>query len=279
MLRLRPVFALFACALMLKAIITGSIIQTDLGTPVDDWDDVVADAPVGQSFSTGNSSYNLTSATVILSGDQNEERAIAKPKIRSAKAHSARVATKSHAKPALTFTLSPPSCAGPCTSASLWSDNGGPGPGVELAVSPTVVLDTALPNSSSPQEFTFSFPSYPLTAHARYWIMVSSPAGNSLAEWWGTDEPSGAVLSEFGIDDGGVFPNGDDNDFAEQLQVNGIATTTPPATPAPSSLPLVLGGLLCSGIYLTLRRGRGFRARSEWLERPSGLRRDRRPER
>ena len=252
MLRLRPVFALFACALMLKAIITGSIIQTDLGTPVDDWDDVVGNAPVGQSFSTGNSSYNLTSATVILSGDQNEESA--RPSIRPAKAHSARVAKKSHAKPALTFTLTPPSCSGPCTSASLWSDNGGPGPGVELAVSPTVVLDSALPNASSPQEFTFTFPSFPITAHTRYWIMVSSPGGNSIAEWWGTDEPTGAVLSEFGIDNSGVFPNGDDNDYAEQLQVNGNATTTPPTTPAPSTLPLVLGGLLCAGIYLTLRK-------------------------
>lgn len=255
MFQKQSVLALFACALALNATPT-SVILSDIGTPVDDWGDVVSQAPLGQSFSTGPTAYNLTSVVIILS---NQTGSIdAKPSSRSkravANARSSAPGTKVPWKP---FPAPvPPACSGPCTSVALWSDNGGPGPGVELAVSSTVVLDTALPNDTSPQEFTFLFSSYPLTANTRYWIMVSSPGGNSVAEWWGTDEPTGAVTSEYYDFNTGVFPVIDPAmfNYAQQIQVNGTATTAPPATPVPPSLPLVVTGLLCIGMYMRFRK-------------------------
>lgn len=261
MFQKQSVLALFACALALNATPT-SVILSDIGTPVDDWGYVVRQAPLGQSFSTGPTAYNLTSVVLILSNQVNED--LAKPfaanhsKRRVASARSSTPGTKVPWKPAPAPVT--PTCSGPCTSVSLWSDNGGPGPAVELAVSTTVVLDTDLPDANSPQQFTFQFSSYALSANTRYWIMVSSPGGNSVAEWWGTDEPTGAVTSEYYDFNTGIFPVIDPAmfNYAQQIQVNGTATTAPPATPVPPSLPLVLTGLLCIGMYITFRKKFGL---------------------
>jgi len=253
MLRIRPAFMLSACALTLTAA-PSTIIFTDFGTTVDDWGYVVSQAPLGQSFSTGATAYNLISAVVILS---NNTDADLRPSAASRSKHHA--ARPRSSAPAIKAALTPPSCASACTSVSLWSDNGGPGPGVELAVSPTVVLDTALPDEASPQQFTFQFASYPLSTNTRYWIMVSSPTNNSVSQWWGTDEPTGAVTSEYTDYSGGIFPviNSDPGDFAQELQVN-ADPAAPPPTPVPPALPLVLTGLLCIGLYIAFRKRYGL---------------------
>jgi hypothetical protein len=243
---------LSACALTLTAA-PGTIIFTDFGTTIDDWGYVVSQAPLGQSFSTGAIAYNLTSAVVILSNSSDD------PDLRSAAASRSRHQAARARSLAIKAALTPPSCSGACTSVSLWSDNGGPGPGVELAVSPTVVLDTALPDGSSPQQFTFQFASYPLSTNTRYWIMVSSPGNDSVSQWWGTDEPTGAATSEYNDYYLGVSPDIDPDriNFAYQLQVIGDPASPPP-TPVPPALPLVLTGLLCIGLYVAFRKRYGL---------------------
>jgi hypothetical protein len=245
-------FVLTACALTLTAA-PSTIIFTDFGTTLDDWGYVVNQAPLGQSFSTSSIAYNLTSVVVILSN--NTEEPDLRPFAASRSKHPA--ARSRSLAPATKAALTPPSCASACTSVALWSDNGGPGPGVELAVSPTVVLDTALPDASSPQQFTFQFASYPLSTNTRYWIMVSSPTNNSVSQWWGTDEPTGAVTSEYTDYSEGVFPVIGKGDFAQQLQVN-ADPAAPPPTPVPPALTLVLTGLLCIGLYIAFRKRYGL---------------------
>jgi hypothetical protein len=256
MLRVRPAFALVACALALNG--APSTISNDIGVSgatVDDWGDVVGDAPLAESFSTGGSAYNLTSVTVMLANNDNElARVVASVRTHRRSSGRRAAARSIKAAPRALFTI--PSCAGPCTSLSLWSDNGGPAPGTELAVSTTVVLDSALPSSSTPAQFTFLFTSFPLAANTRYWIVASSPGGDSIAEWWGTDEPAGTdILSEFNEFDGGVTANDDpEGPFAFEILVSGLVTPPAPLTPVPPSLTLVLTGLLCVGLYFTRRR-------------------------
>jgi hypothetical protein len=258
MLKVRPAFALFACALTLNAVPSATI-SNDIGvTTVDDWGDVVGDAQIAESFSTGGSTYNLTSVTVELSNNSNEipeARVLAAG--RSKHRAAGRPASVRVAKVAPRALFTVPSCAGPCTSLSLWSDNGGPGPGTELAVSTTVVLDSALPSASSPAQFTFLFSSFALAANTRYWIVASSPGSNSVAEWWGSDEPTGVdILGEFNEFDGTIFANDAfDEEFAYEILVSGVLTSTPPpVTPVPPSLTLVLTGLLFAGLYFTRRK-------------------------
>ncbi|MGA3190035.1 MAG: PEP-CTERM sorting domain-containing protein [Bryobacteraceae bacterium] len=146
----------------------------------------------------------------------------------------------------------------------MWSDNGqafpNNGPATQLAASTTTVLDTSL--SITPTSFTFQFSNYPLAANTHYWIMASSPGGNSEAEWWSTFNVSGTdVTTEFADFEGEIFQNvppADPGDAeAYLMQVNALATSTPappPATPAPSSVMLVIIGLCCAGLYFKRRR-------------------------
>ena len=83
MLRVSPALALFACALTINAI-PGSIIFTDFGTPVDDWTDVVSQAPDGQSFFSGTST-TVSGVSVILSNNENEDAVTATGRAAQAK--------------------------------------------------------------------------------------------------------------------------------------------------------------------------------------------------
>jgi hypothetical protein len=137
---------------------------------------------------------------------------------------------------------------------SLYSDNGGPGPGSLLVTSATTLFDTSL--GVTPAPFTFPFSNYPLAANTRYWIVVSSPGGGSLAEWWLTETITGTeTATEYWAFDGTVDPNAGDEAYL--MQVNGDPATTPPAppqTPAPASVTLVLIGLCGAAWYFGRRK-------------------------
>jgi hypothetical protein len=224
-----------------------TVIATDLTAPIIYENYVVQDAPVGQSFSTGSSGYNLTSVTLTLSNDSYElEDARRGTAARRFMGHAKASTRKS---PGKTITVS--GCASACTQVMLWSDTGGPGPGTLLATSTTTELDTALP--SSPQAVTFAFSNYPLSANTRYWILVAA-SNTSVVQWYGTDNPSGTGLaSEYYLYDSVIVSDLDD-DSAFLMSVTGTAATPAPpvsTTPIPSSLMLALVGLLCAGMYLT----------------------------
>lgn len=250
MLRISYVVLLFALAATLSA---QTVIYTDFANTPDDWGYVVSFGPLGQSFTTGSTAYNLTSVTVILS-NQSEDAVDASPArgagraVRAMRAH-AISPSRVHPNPAP---------VAPSTVVMLYSDNGGPGPGTLLATSTTVLLDTSLTGAA--QQFAFQFSPYPLAANTRYWILVTSPGGNSVAQWWGSDGPTGAVTSEYYessyLDDtSAVYPvNGDTEElsFAFELQVSG--TSNAPATPAPPSALLVLLGLCGAGLYFGRQR-------------------------
>jgi hypothetical protein len=230
-------------------------IFNDVTNSQDDWADVVDAGPVAASFSTGGTAYNLTTVVVVLSNNSNEDTETRGAKRSSrVKGHrsSARVAKAQHAKPAKVRPAIPIT---PEITVSLYSDSS-TSPGTLLVTSATTLLDTSL--GDDPAQFTFPF-SYPLAANTRYWIVISSPGENSVAEWWETFN-SGAgteTATEYEEFDGTVYPNfvsGDpEDDEAYLMQVNGDPGTPPP-TPAPASVTLVLIGLGGAAWYFRRRK-------------------------
>jgi len=254
MLRVRPTWVVLTCALFLNAAPVS--IFNDISNPNDDYGTFVVDeGPTGASFSTGGTAYNLTTVVVMLSNDSEEGLSRANHSSRMRSRHSSvRTAKAQKAKPSKVRKAGDPA---PSVTVSLYSDNGGPGPGNLLATSPTILPDTSL--GDSPAQFSFPFANYPLTANTRYWILVTSPGDDSVAFWWGTPDLAGPdVASEFyeGNYGGGeqVYPNSDGEDSAAFLmQVIGDPTT-PPTTPAPASVTLVLIGLGCAAWYFRRRK-------------------------
>jgi hypothetical protein len=263
MLRIRPVLAMFGCALILSGSPT-SIISNDISNQAQDLWAVVDDGHLGASFSTGATAYQLTSVLLVLSLEGEVPSAVHAAKRPTSHSRSRRAsAPVTKTRQANSSVLSPRIVpAG--TTVTLWSDNGlaspNNGPAAQLAASTTTVLDTSLTNT--PTAFTFLFSNFQLAANTRYWIVASSPSANSGAEWWTTFNISGTDIStEFDEINSEVFPNapaGDPGaDEAFLIQVNGLAAAAPPApstTPAPSSVKLVLIGLGCAALYLERRR-------------------------
>ena len=256
MLRIRPAVAMFGCALILNAVPT-SIISNDISNQAQDLWAVVDDGRLGASFSTGATAYQLTSVLLVLSVEGDVPDAVHAAKRPASHVRSHRTSTPAaKARRANSSALSPRVVpAG--TTVTLWSDNNGPA--AQLAASTTTVLDTSL--SNTPTAFTFLFSNFQLAANTRYWIVASSPGTNSVAEWWTTFNVSGTDIStEFDEINSEIFPNapvgnpGADEAFL--IQVNGLAAAAPApsATPAPSSVTLVLIGLCCAGLYFKRRR-------------------------
>jgi hypothetical protein len=223
MFRTSPAWAVIACALSLSATPnSGSTISSSLGNSMDTSAQVITDGPLAQSFTTGPFAYNLTNVTVVLS--QNEPTARPKDGI---------------ALQSVTVTL--------------WSDNGlafpNNGPHTLLATSPTTVFGTSL--SLLPQTFVFPI-SFALAANTRYWIEVISPNSDSFAAWWITNNPSGTDIShEYTIIDQTVASTQDPHAFLIGVfGVQGLA-----ATPAPSTVLLVIVGLCGLGLYFRRRGG------------------------
>jgi hypothetical protein len=245
MLRIRPTWVVLTCALFLNA--TPVSIFNDVSNSQDDWANVVdIDGGPAASFSTGGTAYNLTTVVVVLSNNSNEQVDTRGAKRSSrVKGHrsSARAAKARNVKPAKVRPAIPIT---PEVTVSLWTDNGGPGPGSLLVTSATTLPDTSL--GDDPAQFTFPFADYPLTANTRYWIVVSSPGDNSVAEWWETFNTAAGTetATEYSEFESAIYPNfvsGDpDEDEAYLMQVNGDPGTPPP-TPAPASVTLVLIGL------------------------------------
>jgi hypothetical protein len=235
------------CTLFLNA--TPVSIFNDVTNSQDQYAFVVDDAPLAASFSTGGTAYNLTTVVVVLSNDTN---ALARGASRSSrvKGHrsSARAAKAQHAKPAKVRPAIPIT---PEVTVSLYSDSS-TSPGTLLVTSATTLPDTSLGDDAA--QFTFPFASYPLAANTRYWIVVSSPGDNSVAEWWETYTITGTeTATEFSDFAGTIYPNGDPDDEAYLMQVNGDPGTPPP-TPAPASVTLVLIGLGCALWYSRRRK-------------------------
>jgi hypothetical protein len=247
MLRIRPTWVVLTCALFLNA--TPVSIFNDVSNSQDDWADVVEEGPVAASFSTGGIAYNLTTVVVVLSNNSNEQvDTRGANRSRRVKGHrsSARAAKARSVKPAKVRPAIPVT---PEVTVSLWTDNGGPGPGSLLVTSATTLPDTSL--GDAPAQFTFPFANYSLTANTRYWIVVSSPGDNSVAEWWSTGTLTGTeTATEYSEFEGVVYAN----DEAFLMQVNGDPGTPPP-TPAPASVTLVLIGLGWALWYFRRQKG------------------------
>ncbi len=124
---------------------------------------------------------------------------------------------------------------------SLWSDNGGPGPGSSLASLGTI-LDSAL--SGSATTYTFSGLSQSVAANTRYWIELAT-SNQSSALWWYTDNTAGiGVSGEYWLTNysPGVVPNAGNTNylpFPYEMTVSASAS----ATPLPAALPLFASGL------------------------------------
>jgi hypothetical protein len=241
MLKLNATLLLLACSFALKA---QTVIATDLSAPVAYDNSIVGNSPpLGQSFSTGSTAYYLTSATLVLTS-QNDSTARIRGSISSNRGSGN---TPGHAMANFTVT----GCSSNCTQVSLWSDNGGPGPGTLLATSTTTELDSALP--SSPQNVTFSFSNIHLSPNTRYWILVAS-SNTSFAQWYGTNNPSGTGLAnEYYLEDGAIVP---DNEFGDAFLMSVSGVTNISTTPAPSTLILTLLGLLTAATYLKFAAAR-----------------------
>jgi hypothetical protein len=237
---------ILTCALFLNAAPVS--IFNDITNPGDYNASVVGLEPTGASFSTGGTAYNLTTVVVELSNDTDADVRASRASHGMRGRHAlARAAKAPKAKPSKAHPAGDPA---PSVTVALWSDNGGPGPGTLLATSATTLLDTSLGDSPAPFSFPFS---YPLTANTRYWIMVTSPGENSVAEWWGTLDMAGTdVVGEYFTADTEVSANSADNG-AFLMQVIGDPTT-PPTTPAPASVTLVLIGLGCAAWYFRRRK-------------------------
>jgi hypothetical protein len=255
MLRVRPTWVVLTCALFLNAAPVS--IFNDV-TNVAEYDNfVVGDATCGASFSTGGTAYNLTTVVLELSNSADEEEVKASSSIHGMRGRhaSARAAKAPKAKPSKAHPAGDPA---PSITVALWSDNGGPFPGTLLATSATTLLDTSLGDSPAP--FSFPFANYPLTANTRYWIVVTSPGGNSEGIWWGTPDVSGPdVASEYFIEDDDTVatpnapPGEPEFDGAFLMQVIGDPTT-PATTPAPASVTLVLLGLCGAALFFGRRK-------------------------
>jgi hypothetical protein len=252
MLRVRPTWVVLACALFLNA--QPVSIFNDVMNEADYSNVVTLVEPCGASFSTGGTAYNLTTVVLVLSNETDVADVVggrASHPIHGMRGRhaSARAAKAPKAKP---LKARPAGDPAPFTTVTLWSDDGGPGPGNLLATSPTTLSDTSL--GDSPAEFSFPF-SYPLTANTRYWIEVSSSV-DSVAVWWGSPEITGTdVAPEYYLYFGDVIPNDEGVDSAAFLmQVIGDPTTPAPTTPAPASVTLVLVGLGCAAWYFRRRK-------------------------
>jgi hypothetical protein len=253
MLRIRPTWTVLACTLFLNAAPVS--ISNDITNEAAYPQGVASQEPIGASFSTGGTAYNLTTVVVALS---NEVEIDADPAKLSRPSHGfrgqhafVRAAKAQKAKPSKVR----PALPTPSTTVQLWSDNGGPGPGTLLATSTTTLSDASLGDDPAP--FSFAFSNYPLAAGTRYWIEVVSGAG-SVAVWWGTPDLTGTdVATEYNMFSGEVTANapvGDpEDDGAFLMQVIGDPATPAP-TPAPASVTLVLIGLASAAWYFRRRK-------------------------
>jgi hypothetical protein len=247
MLRIRPTYVVLTCALFLNAAPVS--IFNDVTNTTQYTNSVVEIGPLGASFSTGGTPYTLTSVVLVLSSGEEEPTLRANRPTHGFPSHhaSAHAAKVQKAKPSKVRPAGP---AAPGITVALYTDTGGPGIGTLLATSSTTLLDTSL--GADPAQFSFPF-SYPLTANTRYWIVVTSPGDNSVAIWWGTSDMAGTeVTTEYYFENGEVTANSEE-DGAFLLQVIGDPSTPPP-TPGPASITLVLIGIGCAAWYFRRRR-------------------------
>ena len=180
--------------------------------------------PLGNSFSTGSSSFTFDSLTVDLSNQL--------------------------LTPATASALGISPCSGAIcgtTTAFLLSNSSG-SPGTVIGVLGSLNNSVL---SGTPQDFTFdTFAPVDLQPDTRYWIELTSTDNNS---WWAYDGSlNGEFFSNF---EGGnawiVFSDGTGG-AAYQMEVAGTSGAN--SVPEPSAISLLFAGLAVLGFFAAIRR-------------------------
>ncbi len=217
MLRVRPTWLVFACALTLSA--APVTLFNDLGgEPEDVGASVTDEAPLAESFSTGGSSYNLTSVVLTLSSENTGPRG--------------------------------------SITVNLYSDSS-TSPGTLLTQIGTLD-DTALSSNLQNYTFTLATPYSLAANTRYWIGVTSVGGSIALWWYLDiSDSLTGTgAASEFDDDAGDIRANGsgESDTFLLQVTANPAAAPPPSATPVPPSLTLTLIGVVCLGLYSMRRR-------------------------